>query len=65
MQCKIKDRLYVVNLDKCESIGNHGISLYVNHDKVTYFDSFGVEYIPKEIKEIIENQNSRTNVFRI
>ena len=49
MQCKIKDRLYVVNLDKCESIGNHGISLYVNHDKVTYFDSFGVEYIPKEI----------------
>ena len=65
MQCKIKDRLYVVNLDKCESIGNHGISLYVNHDKVTYFDSFGVEYIPKEIKELIENQNSRTNVFRI
>ena len=65
MQCKIKDRLYVVNLDKCESMGNHGISLYVNHDKVTYFDSFGVEYIPKEIKELIENQNSRTNVFRI
>ena len=65
MQCKIKDQLYVVNLDKCESIGNHGISLYVNHDKVTYFDSFGVEYIPKEIKELIENQNSRTNVFRI
>ena len=65
MQCKIKDRLYVVNLDKCESIGNHGISLYVNHDKVTYFDSFGVEYIPKEIKELIENQDSRTNVFRI
>ena len=65
MQCKIKDRLYVVNLDKCELIGNHGISLYVNHDKATYFDSFGVEYIPKEIKELIENQNSRTNVFRI
>ena len=27
--------------------------MYANDDNVTYFDSFGVEYIPKEIKKIL------------
>ena len=31
------------------SIGTHWIALRVNGDNVTYFDSFGVEYIPKQI----------------
>ena len=30
-----------------------------------YFDSFGVEYIPKEIKEKIGNKNIKTSIFRI
>ena len=30
-----------------------------------YFDSFGVEYIPKEIMERIINKNIKTNIFRI
>ena len=38
-----------------------------------YFDSFGVEYIPEEIKELIEefpkefpgNKNKKTNIFRV
>ena len=30
-----------------------------------HFDSFGVEYIPKEIKKSIKNKNIKTNVFRI
>ena len=33
-------------------------------DNVTYSDSFGVEYIPKEIK-IIGNKNVMTNIYRI
>ena len=37
---KIKDGPYVVNLDEHESIGTHWITLYVNSDKLTYFDSF-------------------------
>ena len=45
---KINDGAYVINLDECESIGFHWISLYVNRDNVTYFNSFAVEYIPKE-----------------
>ena len=32
---------------------------------VTYFDSFGVEHIPKEIKTFIKNKNVKTNIFRI
>ena len=32
---------------------------------VTYFDSFGVEHIPKEMKKFISNKNIRTNIFRI
>ena len=47
---KIKDGAYVINLDKFKSIGTHWIDLYVNAENVTYFDSFGVEHVPKEIK---------------
>ena len=32
---------------------------------MTYFDSFGVEHILKEIKTFIENKNIKTNIFRI
>ena len=34
-------------------------------NNVTYFDSFGVEHIPKEIKTFINNKNIKTNIFRI
>ena len=47
---KIKDGTYKINLDEYESIGDHWIALYVNVENVTYFDSFGVEHIPKKIK---------------
>ena len=46
---KLKDGAYVANLDKYKSIGNHWIALHVNDNNITYFDSFGVEHIPKEI----------------
>ena len=34
-------------------------------NNVIYFDSFGVEHIPKEIKTFIGNKNMKTNIFRI
>ena len=46
---KIKDGAYVINLDEYKSIGTHWIAFYVNAENVTYFDSFGVDHIPKEI----------------
>ena len=62
---KIKDGVYVINPDAYPDIGTHWVALYVNNNSVTYFDSFGVEHIPKEIKEFIKNKNIKTNIFRI
>ena len=54
---KIKDGAYVVNLDEYKSIRTHWIAFYVNVINITYFDSFGVEHIPKEIKKFIAIKN--------
>ena len=35
------------------------------HYEVIYFNSFGVECNPKEIKKSIGNKNIKTNIFRI
>ena len=37
----------------------------MNAKNVTYFDSYGVEYIPKEIIKLTGNKNIVTNIFRI
>ena len=62
---KIKDQAYIINLDECESIRTHWIALYVNAENTSYFDSFGVEHIPKEIRKFIKNKNITTNTYRI
>ena len=62
---KIKDGTYVINLDEYSDIGTHWVALYVSNNDVTYFDSFGVEHIPKEIKTFVGNKNIKTNIFRI
>ena len=62
---KMKDGVYVINLDEYSDIGTHWIALYVKNNDITYFDSFGVEHIPKEIKAFIKNRNIKTNIFRI
>ena len=38
-------------------MGTYYIDLFVNAKSVTYFDSFGVEHIPKEIRKLIRNNN--------
>ena len=57
--------MYVVNLDEYPDIGTHRIALYVQKNDVIYFDSFGLEHFPKEIKTFISNKNIKTNIFRI
>ena len=49
---KIKDGVYVINLDKYSDTGTHWVALYVHNNNVTYFDSFSVEHIVKEIKTL-------------
>ena len=44
---KIRDEAYVINLDEYSDISTHWVTLYIKNNVVTYFDSFGVEYIPK------------------
>ena len=56
---------YVINLDKQTDSGTHWIALYVLDNDITYFDSFGVEHIPKEIGHFIGNKNIKTNIYRI
>ena len=46
----MKDGAYVINLDEYKSIGTHWMALYLNANNIVYFDSFGVELIPKEVK---------------
>ena len=65
MPDKIKGGAYVINLDEHFDIGTHFIALYVNARTVTYFDIFGVEYIPKEIKTFINNKSIMANISRI
>ena len=62
---KIKDGEYLINLDEYSDIGTRWVALYVNNNNITYFDSIGVEHIPKEIKTFINNKNIKTNTFRI
>ena len=56
---------YVINLDECANIRTHWVAISVKNDLATYFDSFGVEHIPKEIKKFISNNIINTNVYRI
>ena len=46
-----------------------GLLYFVKKNEIVYFNSFGVEYIPEEIKEFIKkfpgNKNIKTNIFRV
>ena len=61
---EIKDGAYVMNLDEYSDIRTHWVVLYINNNNTTYFGSFGVKQIPKEIKAFIENKNIKANIFR-
>ena len=58
---KIKDGAY-----EDSDIGTHWVALYGHNGDATYFDSFSVEHIPKEIKTFINRSLSITkNIFKI
>ena len=47
------DGAYIINLDEYTDVGTHWIALFWNKNGVVYFDSFGVEHIPKKIKNLL------------
>ena len=62
----ITDGAHVINLNEYSDIVSHWIAFYANNkNTVTYFDSFGVEHIPKEIKKFINYKSIIANIFRL
>ena len=60
---KIKVRAYVINLDEYADVGTHWITLFCNKNEMVYFDNFGVEHVPEEIKKFLGNKNIKANIF--
>ena len=54
---KIKYGAYIINFDEYADVGTHCMALYCKKNDIVYFSSFGVEYIPEEIKDFIRNKN--------
>ena len=65
MSKKVKDGAYVINLDEYADVGTYWIALFCNRNDIVYFDSFGVEHVPEEIKEIVGNKNTKANIFGV
>ena len=51
---KIKDGAYVTNLNEYADVGTHWIALFCNRSGIVFFDSFGVEHVSEEIKNLSE-----------
>ena len=62
---KVKDGVYVLNLDEYADVGTRWITLFCNRSEIVRFDSFGVEHVPEEIKEFARNKNIKANIFRV
>ena len=70
-----KKGAYVINLDEYENTATHWIALFIKTNEVIYFDSFGIEHLPKEINKFIRskelgsavsnNKKIKANIFRI
>ena len=61
----VKNGAYVVDLDEYRDIGTHWVALYVNNKIIIYFDSFGVEHIPREIMKFIARKKIVANIYII
>ena len=73
-QKQLKKGAYIINLDEYKNTGTHWICLFGKPKYTAYFDSFGIEHIPKEINEFIRskelgpaigNNDIKSNMFRI
>ena len=61
---EIKKGAYVINLDEYENTGTHWVALFVKTNEAIYFDSFGIEHIPKEINKFINNDTTKSSSLK-
>ena len=62
---KKKDGAYIINLDEYADVSTHWIASFCNKNEIVYFESFGVEHVPEEIKEFVRNKDILANIFRV
>ena len=60
---KITDGAYKINLDEYEGVGTQWIVLFCTKIEFIYFQSFGVEHVPKETEKFIGHKNIKANIF--
>ena len=60
----MKDGVYIINLGEYSDIGTQWVALYVKNNDITYFDSLGVEHIPKEIIKFIDHPSSPASLHK-
>ena len=56
---KIKDGTYIINLDEYAVTGTNWIALFCTEIEVIYFDSFGVEHVPKETEKFMKHKKHK------
>ena len=59
------EEIYVITLDEYAEVATHRAALFCNRSKIVYFDSLGVEHVPEETKEFIENKKIISKTFRV
>ena len=60
-----RDGGYVVNLDDLGESGTHWVAIFVNGNRAVYFDSFGVEHLPREIQRFLRGKDLMVNIYRV
>ena len=55
----------MANVGTHANVGIHYIALFCNRNETVYFDSFGVDHVPEQIKKFIGNENIKANIFRV
>ena len=55
----------VINFDEKNSNGTHWFSLFIDKNLAVYFHSFGVQYIPQEVLNKINDKSITRNIFRM
>ena len=54
-----------MNINEYKDTGTHWVALFCKKTEIVYFDSFGIEHIPEEIKKFSGNKNIKANIYRV